>query len=140
MRPDDGRMIPNFISRALAEEPITIYGDGNQTRSVQYIDDLIEGFLRLMRSEEHRPVNIGNPVEYTVREVAELVLGLSGSSGGLAFEPLPEDDPRRRCPDITRARAVLGWEPRVPAREGLEMTLDWFAKSARPPKSASRMP
>ena len=140
MRPDDGRMIPNFISQALAERPITIYGDGNQTRSVQYVDDLIEGFLRLMRSEEHRPVNLGNPVEYTVREVAEMVLELSGGAGGLAFEPLPEDDPRRRCPDIARARAVLGWEPRVPAREGLRMTLAWFAESAHPPETASRRP
>ena len=135
MRPDDGRMIPNFISQALAREPMTIYGDGTQTRSVQYVDDLIEGLLRLMRSEEARPVNIGNPVEYTVLEVAEMVLDLSGGAGGLAFEPLPEDDPRQRCPDITRAREVLGWEPRVPARDGLKMTLDWFAKSARPPES-----
>jgi dTDP-glucose 4,6-dehydratase len=130
MRPDDGRMIPNFISQALAKKPITIYGDGTQTRSVQYVDDLIEGLLRLMRSEETRPVNIGNPVEYTVREVAEMVLNLSGGAGGLAFEPLPEDDPRQRCPDITRARGALGWEPRVPAKVGLKMTLDWFAKRA----------
>ncbi len=130
MRPDDGRMIPNFISQALAKNPITIYGDGTQTRSVQYIDDLIEGLLRLMRSGESRPVNIGNPVEHTVREVAEMVLNLSGGAGGLAFEPLPEDDPRQRCPDITRAREVLGWEPRVPAKTGLETTLDWFAKGA----------
>jgi len=138
MRPDDGRMIPNFISQALARKPINIYGDGTQTRSVQYVDDLIEGLLRLMRSGEGRPVNIGNPVEHTVLEVAEIVLNLSGGAGGLAFEPLPEDDPRRRCPDITRARKVLGWEPRVPAKAGLEMTLDWFAKSARPPESVPR--
>ena len=130
MRPDDGRMIPNFISQALAKKPITIYGDGTQTRSVQYVDDLIEGLLRLMRSEETRPVNIGNPVEYTVREVAEMVLNLSGGAGGLAFEPLPEDDPRQRCPDITRAREALGWEPRVPAKVGLKTTLDWFVKRA----------
>ena len=135
MRPDDGRMIPNFISQALAGEPITIYGDGTQTRSVQYVDDLIEGLLRLMRSGEARPVNIGNPVEHTVLEVAEMIQNLSGGDGGLAFEPLPEDDPRQRCPDITRAREVLGWEPRVPARDGLKTTLDWFAKSARPPES-----
>ncbi len=135
MRPDDGRMIPNFISQALAKRPITIYGDGTQTRSVQYVDDLIEGLLRLMRSGESRPVNIGNPVEYTVREVAEMILSLSGSAGGLAFEPLPEDDPRQRCPDITRARKVLGWEPRLPARAGLKMTLDWFAGRARPPET-----
>ncbi len=130
MRPDDGRMIPNFISQALAKKPITIYGDGTQTRSVQYVDDLIEGLLRLMRFEETRPVNIGNPVEYTVREMAEMVLSLSGGAGGLAFEPLPEDDPKQRCPDITRARGALGWEPRVPAKVGLKMTLDWFAKRA----------
>ena len=123
-------MIPNFISQALAKKPITIYGDGTQTRSVQYVDDLIEGLLRLMRSEETRPVNIGNPVEHTVREVAEMVLDLSGGAGRLAFEPLPEDDPRQRCPDITRARGVLGWEPRVPAKVGLKTTLDWFAKRA----------
>ena len=135
MRPDDGRMIPNFISQALAREPMTIYGDGTQTRSVQYVDALIEGLLRLMRSGEARPVNIGNPVEYTLLEVAEMILTLSGGVGGLAFEALPEDDPRQRCPDITRAREVLGWEPRVPARDGLKTTLDWFAKSARPTES-----
>ncbi len=138
MRPDDGRMIPNFISQALAKKPITIYGDGTQTRSVQYVDDLIEGLLRLMRSGEGRPVNIGNPVEYTVLEVAEMVLNLSGGAGGLAFGPLPEDDPRRRCPDITRAREVLGWEPRVQAKAGLKTTLDWFAESARPRESVPR--
>ena len=131
LRPEDGRMVPNFISRALSDEPLVLYGDGGQTRSIQYVDDLVEGIVRLMRSGETRPVNIGNPVEYTVREVAELVLELSGSGGGLAFGPLPEDDPRRRCPDITRAREVLGWEPRVPAREGLEKTIDWYVKEGR---------
>ena len=127
MRPDDGRMIPNFISQALAGEPLTIYGDGSQTRSVQYADDLIEGVFRLARSGEARPVNIGNPVEYTVREVAGLILELSGGTGGLIRGPLPQDDPKRRCPDITRARESLGWEPRVGAREGLQETLRWFA-------------
>jgi dTDP-glucose 4,6-dehydratase len=126
-RPDDGRMIPNFISQALAGRPLTVYGDGSQTRSVQYVDDLVEGVLRLMRSSESRPVNIGNPVEYTVREVAEMVIGLSGSRSEIVHEPLPADDPRRRCPDISRARGVLGWEPRTPAGEGLEKTLLWFA-------------
>lgn len=135
IRPDDGRMIPNFISQALAGEPITIYGDGSQTRSVQYADDLIEGTFRLMRSGETRPVNIGNPVEYTVREVAELILELSGSGSRITFEPLPEDDPRQRCPDITRARETLSWEPRVPARDGLKRTIDWFAKKARSPET-----
>jgi dTDP-glucose 4,6-dehydratase len=138
MRPDDGRMIPNFVSQALAGKPITIYGDGNQTRSLQYVDDLIEGLLRLMHSEESRPVNIGNPVEHTVREVAEMVLDLSGGAGGLAFEPLPADDPRRRCPDITRARTVLWWEPRFPAREGLAKTLNWFAALAEASSTGHR--
>ena len=128
MRADDGRMIPNFISQALAGEPLTIHGDGSQTRSVQYVDDLVEGVVRLMRSEERRPVNVGNPVEYSVREVADLILGLSGSASEIVHKPLPEDDPKQRCPDISRAREALGWEPKVPAAEGLELTLDWFAR------------
>src|SRR5215210_8465840 len=126
MREDDGRMIPNFISQALAGRPLTLYGDGTQTRSVQYVDDLVEGVFRLMHSQESRPVNIGNPKEYSVREVAEMVIELSGSRSEIVHEPLPEDDPRRRCPDISRAREVLGWEPRTPASEGLEKTLVWF--------------
>jgi nucleoside-diphosphate-sugar epimerase len=121
-------MIPNFISQALAGEPLTIYGDGSQTRSVQYVDDLIEGAFRLMRSDERRPVNVGNPVEYSVREVADLILELSGSASELVHKPLPKDDPKQRCPDITRARDSLGWEPKVSAREGLGLTLNWFAK------------
>jgi len=136
IRPDDGRMVPNFVSRALAGEPLTLYGDGNQTRSLQYVDDLIEGAFCLMRSGEARPVNIGNPIEYTVREVAELILELSGSGARMTHAPLPKDDPRQRCPDITRAREVLGWEPRVPVREGLKRTLDWFAKRAGAPESS----
>ena len=130
MRPDDGRMIPNFVSQALSDDPITIYGDGSQTRSVQYVDDLIEGIIRLMRSDETRPVNIGNPVEYTVKEVAELILELSGSASEITYKPLPKDDPKQRCPHITRAREVLGWEPRVEAEEGISLTIDWFAKHA----------
>jgi dTDP-glucose 4,6-dehydratase len=130
MRPDDGRMIPTFISQALEGVPLTVHGDGGQTRSVQYVDDLVEGMIRLMRSPEWRPVNLGNPVEYSVREVAELVLRLSGSPSKLVYKPLPEDDPKQRCPDITRAREALGWEPRVPAEEGLSRTLRWFAERA----------
>ena len=126
MRPDDGRMIPNFISQALSRHPLTIYGDGSQTRSVQYVDDLIEGISRLMHSREWRPVNLGNPVEYQVKEVAEMILALSGE-GSITYEPLPEDDPKQRCPDISRARETLDWKPRVPAREGLAATLEWFA-------------
>jgi len=140
MRPDDGRMIPNFVSQALAGEPLTVYGDGSQTRSVQYVDDLIEGIIRLAKSDEARPVNLGNPVEYTVWEVAGLILELSGSAGGLIRGPLPQDDPKRRCPDITRARESLGWEPRVPAREGLEKTLRWFAERGGQPRAHARTP
>jgi len=128
MRPNDGRMVPNFIQQAFSGEPLTVYGDGSQTRSVQYVDDLVEGVFRLMNSKETRPVNIGNPIEYTVREVAELVLKLSGSSSELVRNPLPQDDPKQRCPDISRAREVLSWEPRMPAEEGLSRTLRWFVK------------
>ena len=129
MRPNDGRMVPTFISQALAGSPLTVYGDGTQTRSLQYVDDLVEGVFRLMQSQEGRPVNFGNPVEYTVREIAEMVLELSGSPGEIVYEPLPQDDPRRRCPDIARARETLGWEPRTPATAGLKKTLAWFAST-----------
>jgi nucleoside-diphosphate-sugar epimerase len=137
MRPDDGRMIPNFIQQALLGEPLSVYGGGSQTRSVQYVDDLVEGVLGLMKSQESRPVNLGNPIEYTVREVAELVLQLSGSEGSLTYKPLPADDPKQRCPDISRAREVLGWEPRVSAEKGLRWTLRWF--TARRGVSAGRV-
>jgi nucleoside-diphosphate-sugar epimerase len=128
IRPDDGRMIPNFISQALAGFPLTIYGDGHQTRIVQYVDDLIEGTIRLMRSSGLRPVNIGNPTEYSVRGIANLVLSLSQSESSLIHKPLPEDDPKQRCPDISRARESLGREPQVSAKEGLDRTIKWFAK------------
>src|SRR5215208_2707462 len=145
MRKDDGRMVPNFIRQALLGEPLAVYGDGTQTRSLQYVDDLIEGVIRLMRSTETRPVNIGSPHEMTVREIAETVIEISieiskeisGSESGLVYEPLPQDDPKRRCPDITRARGVLGWEPRVPAREGLKKTLSWFAERSGSPEASS---
>jgi dTDP-glucose 4,6-dehydratase len=119
MREDECRMVPNFIRQALLGQLLSVYGDGTQTRSMQYVDDLIEGVMRLMKSEEIRPVNIGNPVEYSVREVAEMVIELSGSRSEISHRPLPEDDPKQRCPDITRAREALGWEPQTPAREGL---------------------
>jgi dTDP-glucose 4,6-dehydratase len=139
MTEDDGRMVPNFIRQALLGEPLTVYGEGTQTRSVQYIEDLIEGLIRLMKSEETRPVNIGNPAEYSVREVAEMIIELSGSQSQISYQPLPEDDPKQRCPDITRAREVLGWEPQTPAREGLARTLTWFAfqAQARTPSGVS---
>jgi dTDP-glucose 4,6-dehydratase len=130
-RPDDGRMVPTFISQALAGRPLTVYGDGTQTRSLQYVDDLVEGVFRLMQSEESRPVNIGNPVEHPVREIAEMIVSLSGSESEIVYRPLPEDDPRRRCPDISRAREALGWEPRTPAPEGLRKTLAWFARHSQ---------
>ena len=139
MREDDGRMVPNFIRQALLGEPLSVYGDGTQTRSVQYVEDLIEGVIRLMRSEESRPVNIGNPVAYSVREVAEMVIELCGSRSEISHQPLPEDDPKQRCPDITRAREALGWEPQTPAREGLAKTLTWFASQAQartPPRAS----
>jgi dTDP-glucose 4,6-dehydratase len=136
MRVDDGRMVPNFIQQALLGRPLTVYGDGSQSRSVQYVDDLIEGVLRLMRSPEDRPVNIGNPVEYSVRQVAEMILEISGSQSGIVYEPLPEDDPKQRRPDITRARETLGWEPRVPAKEGLKLTFEWFAQRLSPSEAA----
>ena len=110
--------------------PRSVYGEGTQTRSVLYVEDLIEGVIRLMDSEETRPVNIGNPVEYSVREVAEMIIELSDSRSEISHQPLPEDDPKRRCPDITRAREALGWEPKIRAREGLAKTLDWFASVA----------
>jgi dTDP-glucose 4,6-dehydratase len=137
MREDDGRMIPNFVSQALSGRPLSVYGDGTQTRSVLYVDDLIEGVFRLMRSDEVRPVNVGNPVEHTVGEVAQMIIELTGGSGKAIDEPLPEDDPKRRCPDIRRARENLGWEPRVGVREGLKRTIDWFAGRSNIPETAA---
>jgi dTDP-glucose 4,6-dehydratase len=138
MREDDGRMVPNFVGQALRGEPLTVYGDGTQTRSLLYVDDLIEGVLRLMKSEETRPVNVGNPVEHCVREVAEMVIELTGSPSKISHRPLPEDDPRRRCPDITRAREALGWEPQTQLREGLRKTLGYFAQLAEHREASGR--
>jgi dTDP-glucose 4,6-dehydratase len=126
LHPSDGRVISNFIMQALRGEPLTVYGDGSQTRSFCYVDDLIEGILRLSRSAEHFPVNIGNPSEFTILECAQAVLEVTGSKSKLRFEALPQDDPTRRCPDITKARTLLGWEPQVQLREGLQKSLDFF--------------
>jgi dTDP-glucose 4,6-dehydratase len=126
LHPSDGRVISNFMMQALRNEPLTIYGDGKQTRSFCYVDDLIEGILRLSRSDEHLPVNIGNPNEFTILECAEAVLEVTGSKSELHFEDLPEDDPTRRQPDITKARELLDWEPRVALKEGLEKSLEFF--------------
>jgi dTDP-glucose 4,6-dehydratase len=126
LHPSDGRVVSNFMMQALRGEPLTIYGDGSQTRSFCYVDDLIEGILRLSRSEEHLPVNIGNPDEFTILECAQAVLKMTGSKSELRFESLPEDDPARRRPDITKARALLDWEPRVNLEQGLERSLEFF--------------
>ena len=127
MRQRDGRVVSNFCVQALRGEPLTIYGDGLQTRSFCYVDDLVDGIYRLFNSDDSDPVNIGNPAEYTVRQLAELVLELTGSGATLEERPLPEDDPKVRQPDISRARDLLGWEPKVGLREGLERTLAYFS-------------
>ncbi|MFA5096778.1 MAG: UDP-glucuronic acid decarboxylase family protein [Candidatus Omnitrophota bacterium] len=128
MRSRDGRVVPNFISQALADEPLTVYGDGSQTRSFCYIDDLVEGLLRLMLSSVHEPVNLGNPREFTVRQLAAIVLKITGSKSRIIFKPLPQDDPRQRRPDITRARKFLKWEPVVSLETGLKKTIPYFVK------------
>ena len=128
MRPDDGRAVSNFLVQALRGEPITIFGDGSQTRSFTYVDDEIRGFLALLDSDITTPVNIGNPVEYTIRQLAEMALEVTGSSSELTFGPLPVDDPAQRQPDITLARAKLGWEPTIELREGLERTAEYFRR------------
>jgi len=127
MRLDDGRVVSNFIIQALRGRPLTIYGDGTQTRSFCHASDEIRGFLALLDSDYVGPVNIGNPDEFTMLELAEEVVGVTGSSSSLVFEPLPTDDPTKRRPDITLARRVLGWEPDVGLHEGLELTVPWFA-------------
>jgi dTDP-glucose 4,6-dehydratase len=126
LQPNDGRVISNFMMQALRGEPLTIYGDGLQTRSFCYVSDLIAGIVLLGESSEHTPVNIGNPVEFTMIECAHEVLAVTGSKSELVFKPLPKDDPTRRRPDITKARALLNWEPKVPLREGLEKSLAYF--------------
>ncbi|RTM09073.1 MAG: SDR family oxidoreductase [Hyphomicrobiales bacterium] len=128
MRPDDGRVVSNFINQALKGEDITIYGDGSQTRSFCYVDDLIEGFHRLMYSEPaiHTPVNIGNPGEFTVRELAERIVAMTGTKSKIVYQPLPVDDPRQRRPDISVAKKELGWEPTVALEDGLTSTIAYF--------------
>ncbi|MDR2213451.1 MAG: SDR family oxidoreductase [Pseudomonadales bacterium] len=128
MRPDDGRVVSNFVMQALCGENITIYGDGQQTRSFCFVDDLIDGFVKLMDapSSNGEPINLGNPGEFTMLELAELVIGLTGSRSKITYRPLPVDDPRQRRPDITRAKDKLGWMPRIPLAEGLVTTIDYF--------------
>jgi dTDP-glucose 4,6-dehydratase len=126
LHPSDGRVISNFMMQALRGEPLTVYGDGQQTRSFCFVADLIEGILRLSRSDEHLPTNIGNPVEFTILECAEAVLEVTGSKSELLFKPLPQDDPTRRKPDISKAKAILDWEPKISLREGLKLSLEFF--------------
>lgn len=128
MRPNDGRVVSNFIVQALANNPITIYGDGKQTRSFCYVDDLIDGLLRLMDTDDGvtGPINLGNPVEFTMTDLAETVIELTGSKSSIEFKPLPADDPKQRQPNISRARDTLGWSPSVPLREGLNKTITYF--------------
>jgi dTDP-glucose 4,6-dehydratase len=128
MRLDDGRALPTFMSQALRGEDVTVYGDGSQTRSFCYCDDLVEGIYRLLLSDYHMPVNIGNPVEISLLQFAEEVIALTGSKSKIVYEPLPQDDPKQRQPNITKAREILGWEPKVDRNEGLKRTLEYFKK------------
>jgi dTDP-glucose 4,6-dehydratase len=138
MRPHDGRVVSNFIVQALTGEPLSIYGDGSQTRSFCYVDDEIEGIYRLFMNGDAQPTNIGNPDEYTVQQLADIVLELTGSASTIARQPLPADDPKLRRPDITRAREMLGWEPKVPVREGVARTIEYFRKLLTDSKLATR--
>jgi dTDP-glucose 4,6-dehydratase len=140
MRPRDGRVVSNFIVQALSGEPITIYGDGSQTRSFCYVSDEVDGIYRLFMRGDHNPTNIGNPDEYTVKQLAELVVELTATSVPITYEPLPADDPKVRKPDITRARATLGWEPKINVREGLARTIEYFRQHVGSPTMAARVP
>jgi dTDP-glucose 4,6-dehydratase len=126
MRLDDGRALPTFMSQALRGEDVTVYGDGSQTRSFCYVDDLVDGIYRLLLSDYVKPVNIGNPSEITLKQFADEVLALTGSKSKIVYEPLPQDDPKQRQPDITKAKELLGWEPKVDRHEGLKRTLEYF--------------
>jgi dTDP-glucose 4,6-dehydratase len=137
MRLNDGRALPNFLYQALTGEPITVYGDGKQTRSFCFVADLIEGIFRLFESNEHEPTNIGNPQEITILEFAERVRALVGTKAPIVFEPLPQDDPKQRCPDITKARRILHWEPQVNLEDGLRRTYDYFRERVRSTSRAS---
>ncbi|HLW68039.1 MAG TPA: GDP-mannose 4,6-dehydratase, partial [Gemmataceae bacterium] len=126
MRLDDGRVLPNFMGQALRGEPLTVYGDGSQTRSFCYVSDLVEGIYRLLHADFHEPVNLGNPDEVTILQFAEEIRKLAGSRNEIIFKPLPQDDPRVRKPDIGRARKLLGWEPKIDRHEGLQRTMEYF--------------
>ena len=137
MRTNDGRAIPAFISQALEGKPLTVFGDGSQTRSFCYIDDLIEGVVRLMRVTCHEPVNLGNPDERSILEIARKILAFfNGTVSRIEFRPLPADDPKQRRPDLAKAKSVLDWQPRIPLEEGLPKTINWFRQE--PLKTAER--
>ena len=138
MRPRDGRVVSNFIVQALNNEPLTIYGDGSQTRSFCFVDDEIDGIYRLFNNGDSAPTNIGNPVEYTVKQLAEIVVEVTGTPSPIVYKPLPEDDPKVRQPDITRARAMLGWEPKVDVREGVRRTIEFFRTLVGSPRMTAR--
>ena len=131
MRLNDGRAVPAFMSQVLRNEDVTVFGDGSQTRSFTYITDLVDGIIRLMLSSENDPINIGNPVEMTIKAIAETIIRMTGSTSKIVYRPLPTDDPRQRRPDITRARTILGWEPKVQLEEGLIKTIDYFRVKVR---------
>ena len=135
MQLNDGRVVPNFMKQALRGQDLTVYGDGSQTRSFCYVSDEIDGFLRLAKSAEHFPVNIGNPTEFTILECAQRVLAVTGSKSKIKYEPLPEDDPKQRRPDITKAKTLLGWEPKIDLEAGLRLSLEYFRKAALEEKS-----
>ena len=138
MQLNDGRVVPNFMKQALRGEPLTVYGNGQQTRSFCYVSDEIEGFLRLAKSNEHLPVNIGNPNEFTILECAEHVIRVAGSKSEIAYEPLPQDDPKQRRPDITKARTLLGWEPTIQLETGLKLSLDYFKQAVSEESAATK--
>ena len=138
MQPHDGRVVTNFIVQALTGQPITLYGDGYQTRSFCYVDDEIDGLFRHFMHGDSLPTNIGNPVEFTMRELADLVVELTGSASEIVTRPLPSDDPKQRQPDITKARSQLGWEPKIQLREGLERTIEYFRPLIGSPRMQSR--
>jgi dTDP-glucose 4,6-dehydratase len=137
MQLNDGRVIPNFMKQALRGEDLTVYGDGSQTRSFCYVSDEIDGFLRLAKSSEHLPVNIGNPSEFTILECAKQVLAVTGSRSAIRYEELPQDDPKQRCPDITKARTLLAWEPKIDLETGLKLSLGYFQQAVLREETAS---
>src|SRR5262249_15880925 len=138
MRLDDGRVLPNFMGQALRGEPLTVYGDGGQTRSFCYVDDLVDGIEKMLGVDFHEPVNLGNPSEITILDFAREIMQLSGSPSTVVNRPLPQDDPKLRRPDITRARELLGWEPKVGRREGLRRTLSYFQNKIAQARQAEK--